>query len=256
VRTAVRRLRGTSVHGRRYLATILLAGVFLALTQPLGACVDGEPTASPSASATASPTPTWPELPTEFPDCAVGVTQCQAAYLFDTILDSNDPGGVVAYTRGKAFNCDSPQSAPVLGLCSGAAPGEVRVGYQVSRGGHGELHTAESYGAILAELRSYGSTALPDDFGPGQFRLASIGCPTDPGVRCEDHFLVVFTYFRGERTVSFFEFDATGETPVALRLDIERTSLKPGGVEAMVGGGETPVPTVVQYGVFTPVRVQ
>ena len=141
--------------------------------------------------------------------CPTEQSACDFASLLNGWVRTADIDAIIGASEPTIFICPRPTPMGIGyldSLCEGASAGESRAGYR--------YEMQESEGSVLNEkdlrneIKSWIESDDPsksDDYGSGQVRFASIGCPrpepaADPS--CESHFSVVFTKI----TVTWREF--------------------------------------------------
>jgi hypothetical protein len=221
----------------RVLAGLLCVFAFLS-----AACGDGDgndtasPTTSPAATPTQEPRPTTPPEGTPCPVEDSNV--CHVAEDLAERMSSEDYDGIVGLARSAEYQC--PGRAPTgaggpFPLCMGAAQGETRVGYSVSRlQSEGAVVTRDG---LIALLRRW----VTEDAGGTPIRAAAVGCPIIADeAECSDRFAVVLVGEGGSFLLRFgLERAADGTAEIVETID-GIISLN----QEMVTGGDSDLPVI------------
>jgi hypothetical protein len=178
-------------------ARFLIASVCLLL--PVAACNGGDgsdvPTQSGAPTATALPSPTA--------DLA-GVPTGVAAFVsaVDEWIRSGDERSFYEHIALVPHECGTnpnDENTGVDRLCEGAVPGEVRYGILRGADTHARVFPAPDPATLSGPhdgVELPGDAELVDEFGAGAWHIATIGCPLDATVSCEQRFSIVATYAR------------------------------------------------------------
>jgi hypothetical protein len=157
------------------------------------------PTSEATASATTAPeTPTRaPETPTtEAPtatptpedDCPIEAAICNIAESLSVALEEGNYGAIVDLVQGRQETCPGGEPLGAGGpfpLCDGAAAGEMRTGYQMSRRySEGFVGSAEHVVAFLQGFADAASPGSSDAYGSGELRLQAVSCVEPAGAAC------------------------------------------------------------------------
>ncbi|MBI2766170.1 MAG: hypothetical protein HYX53_09695 [Chloroflexi bacterium] len=181
--------------------------------------------------------------------CPTATVICDAATTIAAAFKRGDAATILGMSAPVGYICPAPgQGAPTT-LCAGATPGELRMGYFVSRTGEPasaeDTYTAEVAGWVARAAAGIGT----DSYGDGGIEVASVGCVPTPDARCrEDVIIAAFTFITNDRNVARLDPTAgVSRTVVYVNLHSESGVLRIHGIgqsaplEALLVAGSTPV---------------
>lgn len=195
--------------------SVVQGALFVVLGLAVAGCTTTPTTAAPPAATatvtvTATPpsaTPT-PPPPTATPagtvadNCPVGQSVCAAALELSQLLTAGNFDRVVERSTAKEWECPGPAprgAGDAFPLCQGSSPGEKRMGYQHARIlSEGSVLSAEQYRELLRSRVTVADPSRSDSYGPGDFRLVSVGCPQGEAQACAQQYAVAFSYLPKE----------------------------------------------------------
>jgi hypothetical protein len=131
---------------------------------------------------------------------------------------------LISVTEVKEYECPGPEPSGLGGpfpLCDGATPGELRSGYLTARrASEGAVLSQEGYREVLRQRITARDPAASDEYGPGEWRLYSLGClepQADDASSCGERYTVVLSAIvdggDGHRELLIFFVEGT-ESPV------------------------------------------
>ena len=197
---------------KRIRLTLVFAGL-LALGLVAGACGDedsdepaptstSEPTSTGEPTATTEPATSTPEptaTPTVLPAACPGdEIACDFARQLDDWMASADVASIVGVSAPTEIECPDPSMQGEGGpypLCGGADEGDLRSGYQVAvLQSEGAVIDADGLTQLITDWLASADPSKSDDFGSGEVRLVTFGCPgSEAGEAiCTGDFAVTF----------------------------------------------------------------
>lgn len=194
---------------------------------------------------TREPPPIETQGPTVSPDadCPYAQTICVFGRQIEGWLKNGDFGAVVRVMRPQSITCPAPprQGSPALPVCEGAAGGETRQGYGLSRRySEGAAVSADGMQQALRSFLESVDRAARDDVGAGDLKFFTIGCDQPQGNLCSRYAyvfsaVVVQEKVRPHRELLIF-YAASPAPTQALEVVEVRTGIILPGEEAVFQG--------------------